>query len=334
MKISVKRVTIFALVGVVVLIIFSIIYNNVEISREYESSSFNTGKVSLEGLPSNTGLRSPSLLSLSKQNPFDSIDSKVADSAKPVNNNIENSFIREGSLTQKKIIKNGQLTLFVKNIENSATEIQNITQGVDGYVQNSSINKGQNKELKNAVITIRVPAKNFENSVSKIKEIAEDVEREDVSVADVGEKYIDLQGQLKNLEAEEVQYQKIMSQAVTINDILQVSQKLSSVRGQIESIKGQIQYLDRQIDMSTITVYLNSESEVRIMGIKWKPLLNIKRTARSMLSGVTVFLDFIVKLIIYIPLILLIGGFVLLVIFGFRRLYYWLKKKFWNNGIF
>ncbi len=238
---------------------------------------------------------------------------------------------QEGALTQRKIIKNGEISLFVKDILKSAEEISYISTISGGYVQNSSIGETSSGGIKSGTIIIRIPALKFEEVFGKIKFLAVNVERESISVTDVGEQYQDLEAQLRNLEAAEAQYQKIMERAFTINDILQVSQKLSDARGQIEKIKGQIQYLDRQIDISTIKIYLTSESEVKIFGIKWTPLLNIKKTFRSMLAALAGFIDFIVKIIIYLPVIILVAAFIFVVFSIFRKLYYWGKNKFFDQ---
>lgn len=325
MTIPIKKVIKLTLIGVsgfiVLLFVYGFLRNSVLENTSFsEDDMVSVGTMSSE-MPASTGLREGfSLPSFQSQ--------KSITTTRSVSNNSATTLQEEGTLTQRKIIKNGQLSLVVKNIESSSEQITAIAKKVDGYVQSSSVNKGIAKELKNANMIVRVPAEDFENVFKEVKSLAEDVEKEETSVTDVGERYTDLQAQLKNLEAEEVQYQKIMSQAVTINDILQVSQKLSAVRGQIETIKGQIQYLDRQIDMSTLTISLHSESEVKILGVKWKPILNIKRSARSMLSGATAFIDFVVKVIIYVPLIALIGGFILIVVLLGRKIYYWGKNKF------
>ena len=54
--------------------------------------------------------------------------------------------------------------------------------------------------------------------------------------------------------AEEAQYLAILKNAHTVKDTVEVTDKLSEVRGEIEQLTGELKYLSQQIEMSVVTV--------------------------------------------------------------------------------
>ena len=101
------------------------------------------------------------------------------------------------------------------------------------------------------------------------------------------EEYVDLQSRLKNLEATEAQLLKIMERSGTIPDVLAVQRELTNVRGQIEMTKGRMQYLERNVEMASITVNLALAEEVLPIppSEKWLPVYVAKRAWRSVLAN-------------------------------------------------
>ena len=238
--------------------------------------------------------------------------------------------VSEGELTQRKVIKNGSLSLFVKKAEEVADRIKGVAEKLSGFVSDSRIYE-VSAGIKSGSITIRVPADKFDEAMREIKTFAVKVESENVNASDVTEQFIDLEARLKNLKAEEEQYIQIMKRAVTVEDTLNVAQRLSDVRGRIEQIEGQLQYLSRQVDMSTITVDLTAEEDVEVFGVRWRPLFVAKQAFRNMLTGLTRYVDAMIGFVFNIPLILLwlatfgIGGFIV------WRVLYWVYQKYGSS---
>lgn len=173
----------------------------------------------------------------------------------------------DGELVERKITKNGELELLVQDAETSAKKITNKTLELGGFIQNTNIREVE-EGVKSGSIIVKIPADKFTEALAAFKGYGIKVERELTNAQDVTERYIDLEAQLKNLRAEEEQYLEVMKQAYTVENILKVSQYLSRVRGQIERLEGQLKYLDRQVDMSTITTYLTAEAEIEVFGLR------------------------------------------------------------------
>lgn len=237
----------------------------------------------------------------------------------------------EGPIFQRKIIKEGSISLLVTKVEEAANEIKSIAETKGGFVQNLSLAE-VSEGVKRGTIIIRVPAENFDEVVSEVKNLAEIVESENIGARDVTEQYIDLDAQLRNARAEETQYLEIMKRTVAINDVLSVSQKLGEVRGRIERLQGQILVLERQAALSTLTVNLTDEGEIKIFGIRWKPILTIKKYTRSSLSSLTYYIDWMLWIIIHLPTIILWTGSGAFSLWLIRWIYYKAKPYYyWYN---
>ncbi|MBI5732854.1 DUF4349 domain-containing protein, partial [Candidatus Jorgensenbacteria bacterium] len=142
---------------------------------------------------------------------------------------------------------------------------------------------------------------------------------------------VDLEAQIKNLRLEEGQYQAIMQRSGTIPDTLQVAQRLSDVRGRIERLQGQIQYLSRQVDMSTISVSLTAEADVEVFGIRWRPLFVIKQAFRDALSGVTGYIDWLVRFVLRLPVVALWLATIIAGVIIAWRLLRWVWFRFFGK---
>ena len=159
-----------------------------------------------------------------------------------------------GTATLHMIVRTGNMSVVVGDVPAAMDQIAELADGFDGYVV-SSKGWGEGERLAGS-ITIRVPAENFDDAMSKLRKLAVEVSSESTSSKDVTEEYVDLSAKLQNLEATEEQLLRIMEKAETVEDILQVQCELSKTRGLIEQVKGRVQYLERTSATSLIEVRL------------------------------------------------------------------------------
>lgn len=315
---KVKKATLYGLAAIGGIIIVYAVINTIFLG------SYGMGFRQLSGVPSVATLTSDSGLNF-KTSSFESLDKN----SPYASNSRGSDTAKEGQLTQRKVIKNGSLSLLVKEVEGITQQIQTLATDLGGFVSSSQVYEIAT-DTKYGTVTIRVPANRFDEAVTKIKNLAIKVENEQVNASDVTEQFVDLEAQLKNLRAEEEQYLVIMKRAATVEDTLRVAQRLSDVRGRIESIQGQLQYLSRQVDMSTISVSLNAEADVEIFGIRWRPLFVIKQSFRNMLFGLTGYVDAMIGFVLKLPIIALwLVTLVVVAIVGWK-LFRWIRAKFFS----
>jgi hypothetical protein len=227
-------------------------------------------------------------------------------------NNAENS-------TDKKVIKNGNLSLKVGSVDNSAKDIAAIAKNNDGDVFSSSVYNRNN--IKSGNIVIRIPVANFEKTFNEIKKVASLVVRESTTGQDVTEEYTDLQAQLKNRQAEELQFQLILQQSQKIQDVLDVTQQLYRVRGEIEQLQGRIKYLASQTDMATITVSL-SEDQGMAVSNSWRPWQVAKDAVNALIKKSQGFINFSIVLVVTVIPIAILYLILIYIIFLIARKIY------------
>ena len=160
----------------------------------------------------------------------------------------------------RKVIVNANISLNVKDVPAAFAEANRLAQGAGGYVERSSfINVNDNKDepQRTASITLRVPSAQYESTLASLRGIeGAKVRSEGSKSSEVTEQYTDLQSRLRNLERSEGQYLTLLAQAKTIAEIIQINDRLDSVRGQIEQIQGRLKVLDQLVDLATIDLAL------------------------------------------------------------------------------
>jgi len=183
----------------------------------------------------------------------------------------------------QKIIKNGFLQLTVKDVGGSISRVTSSAGQKGGFVQNSSVTERADG-THSGQITVRVPAKDFETLMSDIKSLATAVKNESSTGQDVTEQYTDLEAQLRNAQAQERTYLAVLDKAKTVEDILNVQERLGQIRGVIESLQGRLKYLENVTSYSTISVSLEEEPAIRLPTKEFRPLSAAKEAVQSLVT--------------------------------------------------
>jgi len=163
---------------------------------------------------------------------------------------------------ERMIVRTGNMQLVVEDVRTSIDRITELTESLEGYVVSSRSWKEGERLI--GAIAIRVPAEDFNYTMSVLRGLAVEVLSESTSSKDVTEEYVDLSAKLSNLEATEEQLLRLMEKAEKVEDILAVQRELFKTRGEIEQTKGRMQYLERTSETSLIEVLLEqSKLDVR-----------------------------------------------------------------------
>lgn len=231
----------------------------------------------------------------------------------------------ETANVEKKVIKNGELTLKVDKVDESADKITAIAKENGGEISSSNFFKNKNN-AKTGTITVKVPFNKFESVMTEIKKVATEVARESSNSQDVTEQYTDLQSQIKNKQAEEEALTKILSGAGKMEDVLKVTKELSRVRGEIERLQGQIRYMDSQADMSRININLSEDPEITATE-SWRPWQLVKDSANSLVGDSQGFVGFLIVLFVrVVPILILYLAVIGLLLFLGNKIYRRFKK--------
>ena len=160
-----------------------------------------------------------------------------------------------GSLASPRVIKTARLRLEVEENSLSGTfaEVERLAGRHGGFVSDSFT---RSDPARSGELTIRVPAAVFESVVADLKSLGR-VESQRLSGVDVTADFVDLQARLRNWEAQERVLVRLMGEANTISESLQVQRELQSVRIEIERIQGQIRVLRDQTELASISISIH-----------------------------------------------------------------------------
>jgi hypothetical protein len=131
---------------------------------------------------------------------------------------------------------------------------------------------------------------------------------------------------LKNLEAAEAQLIEIMDSANRTEDVLNVFDQLTRVRGEIEVIKGQIQYFEESARLSAISVELIPNEVVQPLTIGgWEPVGVIKNALQSLIGALQGLVNVLIWFALFIlPILIVVGVPLYFIIRGLRN---WRRRR-------
>lgn len=245
----------------------------------------------------------------------------------------ENSAVG-GAAVDRLVIKNATISIIVADPSISMDTISKMADGMGGWVVSSNLYKiqtGEGVEIPQANINIRVPADKLNEALMSIKEEVEnletDVRSENVSGQDVTSEYTDLTSRRNNLESAEAQLQEIMASANKTEDVLNVFNQLTQIRGEIEVIKGQMKYYEESSSYSSINVEIISQESIKPITVAgWQPQGVARDAVQALINTFKVLVNIIIYFIILvIPILLVLYAVVRLLIWLFKIVF--LRKK-------
>ena len=154
---------------------------------------------------------------------------------------------------QRRIISNASVSIEVETVEAAIDQVRSIAEGLGGLVEHlSSFGSDGNQQ---ANITLRVPQDQFFTAVDRIEELGK-VSARNLGSEDVSEQFIDLEARLKSSLREEESLLSLLERANQISETLSIERELSHIRADIERVQGQLNFLERRVDLATISVSL------------------------------------------------------------------------------
>jgi len=230
----------------------------------------------------------------------------------------------QNSQTDRMIIWTADITLTVKDTEQSISAVLALARELGGYAVGTE--SWVQSELLYARLTIRVPADQYETAMARLRDQALKVEHENANSQDVTEEYVDLESRLRALLAKEAQLTKLMDQAEDTEAVLAVYEQLSATQVEIEQVKGRMSYLENLSAMATITVNLNPEvPEAPVIEEGWRPGSTLRSAARALVNALKGLGDLVIWVIVFLlPTLLLISLPIALAFFLIRM---WRRRK-------
>ncbi len=186
------------------------------------------------------------------QNPAQSISPVVPDAIQP-------------PPSQNAIEKTGSVVLSVKygTFNETINRLSGLATGSGGFVGNSQ-SQSENG-LMTGSITLEVPVNSFESVVGQVESLGK-VVSVSTKATNVTGQVVDLASRIQALQDSLAQYEKILSQAYSIGDVLSVQSQIDSIQSQIEQLQGE------QNLMNSVTIYSSLNISVNELGRTGHPV--------------------------------------------------------------
>ena len=153
----------------------------------------------------------------------------------------------------RQVISSASVAVEVEDVQAATAEVRLIAEGSGGFVEQLSSSGGP--ERQRATMTVRVPQDQFFSALERI-ELLGSVQSQNLGSEDVSEQFIDLEARLKSSLREEQSLLSLLERTDTVSEVLTIERELSRVRSDIERFQGRLNFLERRVDLATISVSL------------------------------------------------------------------------------
>ena len=153
----------------------------------------------------------------------------------------------------RKLIVESWMSLEVTDIDGTVRRVESLAVQSGGWVESSEV-FGE-AGYRAATVRIRVPADRLDSGLDSLRSLGR-VTDEGVSSTDVTERLIDNEARLTAWYAQEERLVTLLENAPTVEDIIQIEQRIAEVRSDIEHVEATQRDLTGRVATSLITVNL------------------------------------------------------------------------------
>jgi hypothetical protein len=227
--------------------------------------------------------------------------------------------LKQQQQSPQRIIRTANISMVVGDTASVLQRATAVVEASGGYVSDSRV--WRDGELLRGTLSLRVPEARLSDTLAAIRKLAVRVQSESVGSEEVTQEYIDLESQLRNLEATEVELRELMrvirERSRKASEVLEMHQQLMSIRAQIEQTKGRMRYLSQMSAFATLNVELIPDAIAKpVVEPGWQPVVVAKEAAGSLVKALQIVTDLAIWLVIYFAPILLM---ILIAVLTIRR---------------
>lgn len=206
--------------------------------------------------------------------------------------------------------KESSLSLLVSDVRSSADTVIKQAENLGGFMIESNFsNPG---ESPYGTVSVRVPSSSLAGYLDVLRKLSIRVVSEQLSGTDITDQYRDINSRLDTLNSTKRKFEAIYEKAVTIQEILDVQNRINELQDQIDSLKGQQQYLEKSSETSKVTVSLSTDelSLPFAPDSSWRPGVVFKSAVRSLVENIRSFASLLIWIGVYsvfwVPVLIII----------------------------
>jgi hypothetical protein len=232
----------------------------------------------------------------------------------------------------RKVIATARISLVVSDTAVTVDAIDALMDEMGGYVSNSNLSRyayDSGTQLQGS-LTLRVPAGQLDETLDRLAGLAVDVPSRSTDRQDITDQYSDVDAQIRNLEAAEVELREMLAEirarpGATAEDIMTVYRQLTDIRSQIEERKGRKNMWDNLIALSTIEISLAPSPANRpVIEEGWQPAVVLRDATRTLINALQFLGSAAIWIGVFLLPLLVLAAIPLVVLFYVLR---WLFRR-------
>lgn len=235
----------------------------------------------------------------------------------------------------RKLIRNASLSVETKEFDAFLASVEEQVIALGGYIESMDTYNGSrysytqyNSAVKHSNLTARIPQKNLNQFLDAVSE-AGNVTNRNESVEDVTLTYVDMESRKKSLQTEMDRLQEFLEKAETLEDIITLEDRMSTVRYQLESMESQLRTYDNMVDYSTVHMNIQEVKELTPVieeeETAWERFVNgFKESVEDVKDS---FVEFVIWIGIHIPYLVVFVIFALIAVLILKAIVRGNRKK-------
>lgn len=227
---------------------------------------------------------------------------------------------------ERKMIENISLDLETLEFDKTASEIINLINKYNGYIQNSSVNgTGLREQYKyntrTGRYTLRIPVEHYSMFVEEIKALG-NVVYENAYRDDVTNQYVDIDSRLRTLKVQEERLLSILEKVEELKEIVELEKALADVRYEIETYTTNMRTLDNLVSYATVSINLREVVEETIVQQPPKTIGDkiVKAFTNSINNLKEISINLIIAIVALIPFLIILAFILFFIIYIIRRI--------------
>lgn len=235
------------------------------------------------------------------------------------------------NLSMDKIITTVDLEVETEDFDNLISTIKDEIIRLGGYDEKTEISGRRyysRSSSRYGYIVARIPKERLKEFVSAVKENG-NVYNETSSSENVTLQYVDTESRKKSLEIEQERLFGLLEKTETLEDIVSLESRLSSIRHELQMLETELRTIDNKVDYSTVTIHISEverltptteEKETVFTRIK----VGFSDTIYDISEGLK---DFIVWFVVNLPYLIIWALIIALGVVVSRKFYKKIKGK-------
>ncbi len=171
--------------------------------------------------------------------------------------------------SQDKIIKTFYMDVETQEFDSLVTKINYDIKRLNGYVEKSNLRgKGyyNNESVQSGSIIARIPSDQVDEFITTVSENENaNVVSQEESSKNVSLEYIEAESHLETLKIEQERLFAILEKEESLDNIITLESRLSSIRYELQDYETKLRYYDNQVSYSTVTLNLQEVRKLTIV---------------------------------------------------------------------